>query len=227
MALADMTDPGGPVPDFDLNVLVVDDEAFDRKRLERLASKLGASVSVRTCRDEADFRASLDSGVYDICFVDNNMGAWCGAQAVDVLHHHPHHKETPVVMVSSRDDTETAVQAIKAGCINYIEKGKLTADRLRETVCEALTENLADAVSREQLQQVADCIVTGLAEGCIGELRPRLRAMYRQICFIRDCHAAGVMPSPEALETIETNCLQIWRFADELSDYGRTFSRPQ
>ncbi|WP_428926191.1 response regulator [Marinibacterium sp. SX1] len=225
MGKAEETGGLGAATEFELNIVLVDDEAFDRRNLSRLAGKLGPSINVQACADEAEFRKTLDGGVFDICFVDNNMGAWNGVQAVDLLHHHPRHRDTPAVMVSARDDSETVVRAMKAGCANYLEKGQLTAERLRETVYDALSDALAETVGRDQLAHVADCIVTGMSNGCIGELRPRLRTMYRQISFIRSCHVNGLLPSPEALDLLETQCLEIWRFTDELANYGRTFTR--
>jgi hypothetical protein len=45
--------------------------------------------------------------------------------------------------------------------------------------------------------------------------------MYRQINFIRSCHAQGLLPSPEALDDIEAQCLVIWRFFDEIDTYSQ------
>ncbi|MFV1923622.1 hypothetical protein [Phaeobacter sp. JH18-32] len=48
--------------------------------------------------------------------------------------------------------------------------------------------------------------------------------MYRQISFIRGCHNQGLTPSPEALDEIETHCLNIWRFFDEIEHYSNSFN---
>ena len=80
MGKAEETGGLGAATEFELNIVLVDDEAFDRRNLSRLAGKLGPSINVQACADEAEFRKTLDRDVFDICFVDNNMGAWNGVQ---------------------------------------------------------------------------------------------------------------------------------------------------
>ena len=193
--------------------------------LERLVVQMGTGISVTACADQPEFLDALQAEDPDVFFVDYDLGSWCGTEAVAMLRDQPRHQGTPVIMVSHHSDTATAVEAIKAGCSDYIEKSKLTADSLRRTVCDVLTGGLAGTVARDQVTHVAECIITGMTEGCLGELRPRLQSMYHQICLMRDCQENGILPSTESLDTVEADCLQIWRFANELSEYGRSFNR--
>ena len=203
-----------------LRILVLDDDEFDRKRLERLVGKMGDNVMVHPCANVTDLHSALEAEPYDLCVMDYQLGETSGVGAVAALKEDPIHQDMPVIMVSGNSNTDVVVDSMRAGCANYVGKDALSAERLRNVIYDALAENLPDPDMATSLQAATNDVVRGIAKGCISELQPRLRRMYRQIDFIRSCHAGGHLPSPEALNEIEDHCLAIWRFFDEIESYS-------
>ncbi|MCA0857086.1 response regulator [Phaeobacter italicus] len=206
-----------------LCIVVLDDSEFDRSRMRRMITQTSAGVKVVTCDNIADFKVALEQHPVDLCLVDHQLRDASGLDAIAALKDQSGCADVPVVMVSGFEDTESIVSSMRAGCVNYVGKESLTAQKLHDVIFTSIAETFSDPELEEQVNKAARDVISGLAQGCISELQPRLRRMYRQISFIRGCHAQGVLPSPEALDEIEDHCLNIWRFFDEVEAYSTSF----
>lgn len=110
-----------------LDLLVVDDEQDIRRLIAEILRDEGYG-----CREVGSGEAALEAittAVPDLMILD----IWLQGSAVDglevlerVLAEHP---DLPVIMISGHADIETAVNAIKIGAYDFIEK-PFTADRL-------------------------------------------------------------------------------------------------
>lgn len=209
-----------------LEILVFDDDDFDLTRLQRLLQKVDKKVEVHACSSVEQMNNVLDHQVIDLCLLDLRLGDLDGCDVMRSLRRRPDSAELPVVMVSGMQDTESVVRTIKAGCTDFLEKDHLTADKLRQTIFQALTSSMPDPDLTYRLHEASEAVVKGIAKGCIAELQPRLRQIYRQVSFIRNCHNMGLLPDPQALDKIEQNCLAVWRFFDEVEAYADGFSKP-
>ncbi|APG48048.1 response regulator [Phaeobacter porticola] len=211
-------------PSGNLCVLVLDDSEFDRTRMRRLIAQADRTVEVITCSDIHDFEKALGENVVDLCLVDHHLRDASGLDAVAVVKKQLMSEEVPVVMISGREDTEAVVSSIRAGCVDYVGKGNLTAEKLHGVIYNSIAETFSNPALKSEVQAATRNVIRGMAQGCISELQPKLRRMYRQISFIRACHAQGLTPSPEALNEIEDHCLNIWRFFDEIESYSNNFN---
>ncbi len=114
-------------------ILVVDDEPSIREILTQVLDYEGHTVSVASSGGEALTR--LRSGGLDLVLLDVKMQ---GIDGLDTLTHirqlDPH---LPVVMISGHATIATAVQAVKQGAFDFLEK-PLDSDRLLVTVTRAL-----------------------------------------------------------------------------------------
>jgi len=212
--------------DITIHIAILDDNDVDRLRLRRMIGKLDADVEISECASIDEFEGLIEAKPIDICLVDHELGIASGLDAVAMVRKNAMNANTPVVMISGHDDASTIVNSVRSGCMNFIPKGDLSVDRLRSTILEALTDALPDETAMQSLRNATDAVIRGLSTGMISELQPRLRRIYRQTDFIRTCHARGLMPSPEAVDEIEDQCLKIWRFFDEVERYGESLIRP-
>ena len=112
-----------------MKILIVDDERAIRNSMKEILSDEGHSVDV--VEDGAAALAMVDKERYDVVFCDIKMPGMDGiefltkAQEAGV--------ETPVVMISGHGDIDTAVECIKKGAFDFIQK-PLDLNRILITV---------------------------------------------------------------------------------------------
>lgn len=220
----DLPEQGLNTAQSTLEVLVFDDDAFDLTRIQRMLRKVDQKLKVFPCSSIEQMNEILDNQIIDLCLLDLKLGDLDGLEVMETLRRRPDTAQLPVVMISGMQDTESVVKTIKAGCADFLEKDHLTAEKLRQTIFNALSTTMPDPELTSKLHEASEAVIKGIAKGCIAELQPRLRQIYRQVSFIRDCHNMGLMPAPDALQTIEENCLAVWRFFDEIEAYSNGFS---
>jgi NtrC-family two-component system response regulator AlgB len=109
--------------------LVIDDERADRDGLAGLLRMLGCRVDAAENREGALGRARGEP--YDLAFVDLMLGAESGVDLVPALL--AANPNLQVVVVTAFGSIDTAVQAVKAGACEYVQK-PLDPQRIRELV---------------------------------------------------------------------------------------------
>jgi len=99
-------------------ILVVDDDFLIRESLSELLRLEGYEVDVAPGGQEA--LAALGSRTYDLVFTDINMP---GVTGFDVLREVKlKYPETQVVLITGFGEIQTAIQAIKQGAYDYVQK---------------------------------------------------------------------------------------------------------
>ena len=104
-------------------ILVVDDDGDIRMALEMLLSYEG--YEVWTARDGAEAIARIDAeqakGRQAACLLsDMKMPGMNGLELLEALSERP--DAPPVVMISGHGDVQTAVEAVRRGAVNFLEK---------------------------------------------------------------------------------------------------------
>ncbi|HUT78075.1 MAG TPA: sigma-54 dependent transcriptional regulator [Polyangia bacterium] len=118
-----------------MTVLIIDDEPAFRRMLETAVSAAGYRARVVASGEEAlDLIAGDPPG---LVFLDQRMGArsMTGVQTLEAIR--AAHFDVPVVMVTAFGDVQTAVAAMKAGALDFLEKPLDLAD-LRRILREVL-----------------------------------------------------------------------------------------
>ena len=117
-------------------ILIIDDERAIRRALREILEFEGFEI------DEAENgKEGLDkakSGVYEIIFCDIKMPLMDGMEVLDELLKSK--VETPLIMISGHGNIDTAVQAIKKGAFDFIEK-PLDLNRILVTIRNAKDKN--------------------------------------------------------------------------------------
>ena len=131
-------------------ILVVDDERSIRSTLKDILEFEKHTVTVAE-NGKAGLEAALNS-VFDLIFSDIKMPEMDGIEMLD----HLKEKEidVPVIMISGHGNIETAVECIKKGAFDFIEK-PIDLNRLLVTVRNALERNNLVVESKSLKKKVA------------------------------------------------------------------------
>src|SRR6478735_1664992 len=133
------------------DILIVDDEADIRDIVSGILSDEGHGT--RTARNSDEALAAIEARRPHLVFLDIWMqgSRLDGMQLLEIVKEQ--HPNLPVVMISGHGNIETAVQAIRIGAYDFIEK-PFKADRLVLVADRALeTSRLKREVS--ELRQIS------------------------------------------------------------------------
>ena len=134
-----------------LRVLLVDDDEVDRLAVKRLLKQTRFDASL----EERDGRTTalevLGPGSFDCVLLDYNLP---GADGIEILKEIRAKGQTvPVIALTGQGDEEIAVELMKAGAADYLNKNSLTAERLERSLRYALALHRADEERRQLLDR--------------------------------------------------------------------------
>ena len=132
-------------------VIVVDDEAAIREAVQQWLELSG--FEVRTCASAAEALAVVDRDFPGIVVSDVRMPGSDGLQLLDKLLQVD--SDLPVILVTGHGDVPMAVQALRQGAYDFIEK-PFTPERLLDSVRRALDKRRLVCENRQLRRQVAD-----------------------------------------------------------------------
>ena len=141
------------------NILVCDDERSICELLEIALRKDGHKVETANSGEAA--KRKLDSALYDMVLTDVKMP---NTDGIEVLKHARRiSPETAVVLMTAVEDVHAAIQAVKEGASDYIQKGPDLLEGIRVAIQNALDrmnlrrQNFAlrrDAAVRNSLENI-------------------------------------------------------------------------
>jgi CheY-like chemotaxis protein/anti-sigma regulatory factor (Ser/Thr protein kinase) len=162
------------------SVLVVDDSAVERRRVEKLLNKI-ADLTVLTAANGREAIEILGREPLDLVLTDMQMPEMDGLQMVEEIR--SKFPAVPVILMTAHGSEETAVQALQKGAASYVPKRNLAQD-LEETIESVLTISKTNRSQRrllESLMQTESQFVlendTSLIPSLIGHLESNLLRM--------------------------------------------------
>ena len=149
-----MTETPPVVPEWQIHL--VDDDAAFRRSLVFLLESMGWPVQAHA--SAADY---LDAGLPALeqtgcLLLDVRMPGMSGLELQQALIARGCH--LPIVFITGHGDVELAVQAMKRGAFDFLEK-PFKDQRLLDVVSAALRQRETDLVSSERAQQAGDRLV--------------------------------------------------------------------
>jgi two-component system nitrogen regulation response regulator NtrX len=117
-------------------ILVIDDEKSIRNTLQEVLEYEHHKVDLATNGVEA--LEVFSNGNYDIVLCDIKMPGMDGLEVLEKLHELAH--DLPIIMISGHGNIDTAVEAIKKGAYDFIEK-PVDLNRLLVTMRNAMERN--------------------------------------------------------------------------------------
>ena len=180
-------------------VLVLDDSSFDQSRIKRSFGKTGLEINVTLTAGIDEFEMALNQKIYDVILIDYNLPKGDGLSAQNLVNEHPQNKSAGVVMISSEMRTDVAVETMKNGSIDCLEKDALNPDKLKEIMMasaqvfsEASRHWIGDLLE-QQRQQISQDIANLI----------RHEMGYGKILDTIDNRVAGVLED-KGMETTES-----------------------
>jgi two-component system nitrogen regulation response regulator NtrX len=117
-------------------ILVIDDDAAIRDSLRMTLEYEGYECVGAATGHEG--LALVEHDAFDLVLLDVKMPAMDGLEVLERLH--TMNESLPVVMISGHGTTATAVEAIKKGAVNFLDKPFESTDRLLVTIQNALEQ---------------------------------------------------------------------------------------
>jgi len=123
-----------------LKILVIDDSKTIRRTAETLLAKEGCNVF--TAVDGFDALSKIADHKPDVIFVDIMMPRLDGYQTCSLIKHNENFRETPVIMLSSKDGLFDRARGRIVGSEQYLTK-PFTRDELLGAIAEQVSRSVA------------------------------------------------------------------------------------
>src|SRR5579864_4889845 len=106
-----------------VRILVLEDNPSDAKLVLHTLKKIGENTICELVSTEKEFKAKLDTHVYDIVCSDYRLKGWTGLEAFHWLRDLGY--STPFILVTGTLGDEQAVNCIREGITDYVLKAQM------------------------------------------------------------------------------------------------------
>jgi len=120
-----------------LRLLIVEDEAAHAAAIQRAFESDHAGTRIEVVRTLQEFRNCRDTRPPDLALLDLNLP---DGRAVEVTTNPPEAGSFPILVMTSYGNEQVAVEAIKAGALDYVVKSAEAFATMPRTVDRALRE---------------------------------------------------------------------------------------
>ena len=208
------------LPDF-ASILIVDDQRFDRTRLQRLISALEFENHVVEADCLETMGTMLEADKFDLILLDYNLPDDNGLQALDSVQLAAKNKNAATIMIAGDGQNEIAIEALKRGCSDYVTKDDLTPESFRRATINALQKSrLSIGMEAQDLKrQQIEAVLQRFSTECAQEIKPVVSRMMRQVRDLRDVTNVTPEAAADRHNRIEQSCMRLWDFLNDLEDY--------
>lgn len=146
----------GHSPQTQFRVLVLDDDAFDRKRVRRWVERnFHASVDLVEAPDLNHFSEQIARTAFDLVLLDYALADGDGLDAIRMLRDHKENANCYAVMISGRDDDGLRSRCLSEGCDQFVSKSVLDGAKIQEILLTVQTRALKPAFSERASEESA------------------------------------------------------------------------
>lgn len=190
-----------------VSILVVDDSAFDRRRIRRLSEQSDLAVNVVEIAGLSELPGALAAHRFDVILLDYSLGKGTGIEALKLIRSDARHGACPIIMVAGEERSSHIVSAMRGGCLDFLAKRNLTVDRLQKSIEYAL-DNRPGATSGPEVTRVADHARDILSQQVRG-LNPDFQSVIRDMRALRVA-TAGQPDTGRGLRRLEHRLVALW-----------------
>ncbi|MEH1839814.1 MAG: ATP-binding protein [Nostoc sp.] len=137
-----------------LKILVVDDDEVDRMAVRYALTKTGIQMELSEVVDGNDMFSILNTTDYDCVFLSVRLPDQAGLTLIQQLR--SSEIKVPLVVLTSQEDQQTAVQLLKAGATDYLSKSRISPENLAQVLRSAIRVYRAEiqvALAKDQLRE--------------------------------------------------------------------------
>ncbi|WP_199610123.1 two-component system response regulator [Flocculibacter collagenilyticus] len=120
-----------------MNILIVDDDVVDRKIIKRTIAKKNINAKVTEVSSVQEGLEKLAKHDFDIILLDFRMPKVDGIEMVIELRSRTDLGRTAIIMMSSSESEQLAINCIEAGAQDFIAKSELTESKLQRAIIHA------------------------------------------------------------------------------------------
>jgi signal transduction histidine kinase len=210
-----------------LRILLVDDDHVDRMAVKRMLRQAGIQGVVVERGDRTSALEAANGQEFDCVLLDYRLPATDGVSLLRELR--ANGACLPVVALTGQGDEEVAVELMKAGAADYLNKNTLTAERLERSLRYALALHRADEERRLLLEREKQARLQAQAanrakDEFLATLSHELRTPLNAILGWAQLLASGQLDETNArraVEIIERNTRLQAQLIDDLLDISR------
>lgn len=150
-----------------MNILLVDDDRVDREIINRALRKSELKVNVTEAETVDEGLKHYNDEIFDIILLDYRMPQRDGIEMILELRNEPKDMSIAIVMMSSSENENLALECLRAGAQDFLVKSDITASRLRRAMLHAQTRFDLEKklfISYQKVKSLAETdTLTGLA----------------------------------------------------------------
>ncbi len=122
-----------------IRTLLLDDSTFDRARIRRLSGRTGIKIQINEVDSIETMQVLVKKSEYDLLMIDYCLPVGDGIEALAHIAQDPLNRGAGVIMITGNGGVDTAVQAMRGGCHDFLNKNALDVDLLRSAMINAVT----------------------------------------------------------------------------------------
>jgi signal transduction histidine kinase len=210
-----------------LRILLVDDDEVDRRAVVRLLRQAGIQAEIEERTDRQGALSAARSHQFDCTLLDYRLPGTDGIALLGALR--AAGMGTPVVALTGHGDQEVAVELMKAGAADYLNKNTLTPERLERSLRYAMALHRVEddrrlLLEREQQARLEAQAANRAKDEFLATLSHELRTPLNAILGWSQLLASGHLDEPtrrRAIEIIGRNTRLQAHLIDDLLDLSR------
>jgi len=210
-----------------LRILLVDDDDVDRLAVKRLLREAGIVAEIHERADRTSAIATAEQERFDCVLLDYRLPGTDGVSLLRELREKG--GGAPVVSLTGQGHEEVAVELMKAGAADYLNKNGLTAERLERSLRYAIAMHRADEerrllAEREHQARLEAQAANRAKDEFLATLSHELRTPLNAILGWAQLLGGGQLngeTAARAVEIIERNTRLQAQLIDDLLDISR------
>jgi PAS domain S-box-containing protein len=135
-------------------ILIIDDDVVDRRAISRALRGSGMLVDLSEASSIQAAWEQIEQGTWDCIFLDYLLPGGDGLNLLRQFRQKGH--DMPIVVVTSQGDEKVAVELMKAGVSDYINKNHISSDTVSGILRSAMRAYRAENERRLSAQALAD-----------------------------------------------------------------------
>lgn len=121
-----------------MNILIVDDDIVDRKVVKKaLTSSTSEYHHIEEVGSVAEGLNAIEDKRFDVVLLDYKMPEVDGIEMVIEMRAKPHLGDTAIVMISTSEESDLALECIEAGAQDFLPKHEITRSKLEKSILHA------------------------------------------------------------------------------------------